>query len=109
MANGQGNLNTLIPQPGQTSFVHKSYHPLPGPWAQEQMQKSDSSTHQKDSSSAPTGSSDSSLQKALRAEASQHTYWEQWQGVTPGTPVYEDPRAWQNTLLPTAKYGTDGR
>jgi len=49
------------------------------------------------------------IQRALAAERAQHEYWEEWQGVRPGKAVYEDPRAWQNTLLPTAKYGTEGR
>lgn len=104
--NGQGPLNTLKTQPGQTAYDKKTYHPLPGPWAQEQMngmaQYSDSP--KKSSTSAQT-----EIQKALAAERAQHEYWEEWQGVTPGKPVYEDPRAFQNTLLPVAKYGTDGR
>jgi hypothetical protein len=64
-------------------------------------------------SSRRTGSSTSGsqteLHKALAAERAQHEYWEQWQGIKPGKAVYENPRAWQNTLLPTAKYGTEGR
>lgn len=60
-------------------------------------------------SSTGTGHKQTEIQRALAAERAQHEYWEEWQGVRPGKPVYEDPRAWQNTLLPTAKYGTEGR
>jgi len=79
---------------------------LPGQWAQEQLNGSMAEQHK----SRPENTrQDTPLQKALAAERAQHEYWEQWQGVTPGTPVYEDPRAFQNTLLPVAKYGTEGR
>ena len=106
MGNGQGSLNTLIPQLGQTDYHKKSYHPLPGQWAQEQMNGGD---YTKSAERKTNSTSGTDLSKALRAEEAQHSYWEKWQGVTPGTPVYEDPRAFQNTLLPVAKYGTDGR
>ena len=49
------------------------------------------------------------IQKALASENAQHEYWEEWQGVKPGKAVYENPRELQNTLLPSAKYGTEGR
>jgi hypothetical protein len=108
--NGQGALNTLKPQPGQKAYSARTFHPLPGVWAQEQMNRSPDASFQdqrpKDSRSS-TASTE--LQRALRAEAAQHSYWEKWQGIQPGVPEYEDPRAWQNTLLPTAKYGTEGR
>jgi hypothetical protein len=106
--NGQGPLNTLKPQPGQTAYDKKTYHPLPGPWAQQQL-----NSPKEVSASRTTNESNmqqkNELQRALAAERAQHEYWEEWQGVTPGKPVYEDPRAFQNTLLPVAKYGTDGR
>jgi hypothetical protein len=49
------------------------------------------------------------ISRALAAERAQHEYWEEWQGVKPGKAVYENPRELQNTLLPSAKYGTEGR
>lgn len=104
--NGQGPLNTLKSQPGQTDYDKQTYHPLPGPWAQEQLNGTAkyAKSERNSSTSAPN-----ELQRALAAERAQHEYWEEWQGVKPGKPVYEDPRAFQNTLLPVAKYGTDGR
>ncbi len=109
--NGQGPLNTLKPQPGQTDYAKKSYHPLPGVWAKEQLANSVLSSSTKNGSQTSSSSShpQNEIQRALAAERAQHEYWEQWQGVTPGRPVYEDPRQMQNTLLPTAKYGTEGR
>jgi hypothetical protein len=102
--NGEGSLNTLKPQPGQTAYYDRKFHPLPGVWAQEQMDGTgESSTFEQRTRSYHRTGKSTSLQKALADERAQHTYWEKWQGVTPGTPVYEDPRAWQNTLLPTAK------
>jgi hypothetical protein len=100
-------MNTLKPQPGQYDSYHPKFHPLPGEWAKHQLA---SGTTMTDSSSrSEARSSATPIQKALAAEREQHEYWEKWQGVTPGKPVYEDPRAFQNTLLPTAKYGTEGR
>jgi hypothetical protein len=55
------------------------------------------------------GAETTELQRALNAERAQHEYWESWQGVTPGRPVYENPRTPQNTLLPSAEYGTEGQ
>lgn len=99
-------MNSLKPQPGQYDSYHPKFHPLPGVWAQEQM----NGTYKKQSESSSRGSEPSTeIQRALAAERAQHEYWEEWQGVKPGKAVYEDPRAWQNTLLPTAKYGTEGR
>src|ERR1700749_2793828 len=95
-------LNTLKPQPGQTSSYDPKFHPLPGPWAQEQMNSNAYMEHRQ--SKTHTGFSATEIQKALNAERAQHEYWEMWQGIKPGKPEYEDPRAWQNTLLPTAKY-----
>ena len=106
--------DTLIPQPGQSDFYTRQFHPLPGPWAQDQM---NSNSYEKTSSSgvlsSMTGSSmkgpTGELKKALQAENAQHKYWEEMQGVWPGEPSYENPRELQNTLLPSAKYGTDGQ
>lgn len=99
-------MNSLKPQPGQYDSYHPKFHPLPGVWAKEQLEGK-TVTH------SPRTSKDSShsteIGRALAAERAQHEYWEEWQGVKPGKAVYEDPRAWQNTLLPTAKYGTEGR
>ncbi len=106
MGRDNGSLSTLKPQPGQTNSYNPTFHPLPGVWAQEQMngnlQGPKSSTTHGLSSSSP-------IKRALASERAQHEYWEEWQGVHPGKPVYEDPRAFQNTLLPVARYGTDGR
>ncbi len=107
MGRDNGNLNTLKPQPGQYDSYNPTFHPLPGAWAQQQLNGSmgrESSSPRTSSISAST-----EIDKARAAEEAQHDYWEKWQGVTPGKPVYEDPRAFQNTLLPVAKYGTDGR
>ncbi len=98
-------MNTLKPQPGQTNAYDPKFHPLPGPWAQQQLNGYKSKDTRRESLESPK----TELQKALAAEAAQHRYWEEWQGVTPGKPVYENPREMQNTLLPTAKYGTEGR
>ena len=107
---GQGPLNSLKPQPGQTNLEEKTYHPLPGPWAQKQLNNPQASDSYSTPRNQKTSSSDQTpLQKALAAESSQHEYWQKWQGVTSGKPAYEDPRAFQNTLLPVAKYGTEGR
>lgn len=100
-------MNTLKPQPGQYDSYHPKFHPLPGVWAQEQLSVTNSRVPS--SSSQGHASSSTEIKRALAAENAQHSYWEKWQGVTPGKPVYEDPRAFQNTLLPVAKYGTDGR
>ena len=99
-------MNTLKPQPGQTNSYNPKFHPLPGVWAQEQLSGSSSA---RQSSTTTHGSSTSELQRALAAERQQHEYWEEWQGVRPGKAVYENPRELQNTLLPSAKYGTEGR
>lgn len=99
-------MNTLKPQPGQYDSYNPKFHPLPGPWAKEQMESGASfSTKTKKSSQG----NQTELQRALAAERAQHEYWMDWQGVTPGKAVYEDPREMQNTLLPTAKFGTEGR
>jgi hypothetical protein len=101
-------MNTLKPQPGQWGAYDPKFHPLPGQWAKEQL--SGSSSQEKYGSKERTmGHSQTEIQRAIAAERAQHEYWEEWQGVKPGKAVYEDPRAWQNTLLPTAKYGTEGR
>ena len=105
---GNSPLNTLKPQPGQSSQLEPKFHPLPGAWAQEQL-STNGATRTSESRDSTGSRKSTDLSRALAAERQQHEYWEQWQGVTPGKPVYEDPRAWQNTLLPTAKYGTDGR
>lgn len=108
---GEAPMNTLKNQPGQSNPYDKKFHPLPGVWAKEQM--ASGSSFQDRPQSSTTGRSASTkqteLQKALAAEEKQHHYWEEWQGVIPGKAVYENPRELQNTLLPSAKYGTEGR
>lgn len=109
---GNAPLNTLKPQPGQSNSYNPRFHPLPGVWAQEQMMNG--SAFPRDSASSMNRGSEgygkqTEIQRALAAEEKQHRYWEEWQGVTPGKAVYENPREMQNTLLPSAKYGTEGR
>jgi hypothetical protein len=103
---GNAPLNTLKPQPGQYNSYHPKFHPLPGPWAQEQLNGSSQPQRQ---SSKGNGHPQTEVQRAISAENAQHEYWEKWQGVTPGKAIYENPREMQNTLLPSAKYGTEGR
>lgn len=107
MGRDNGNLSTLKPQPGQYDSYNPTFHPLPGEWAKQQL-NGKLKLPQTNGSNSSTGYR-TEIQKAIAAENSQHEYWEKWQGVTPGKAVYEDPRAFQNTLLPVAKYGTDGR
>lgn len=103
---GNAPLNTLKPQPGQYDSYNPKFHPLPGVWAQQQINgTAPESSSQKRSST----SGKSEIHKALAAERAQHEYWEEWQGVKPGKAIYENPRELQNTLLPSAKYGTEGR
>lgn len=114
-------MNTLKPQPGQYDSYHPKFHPLPGQWAKEQIAMNRPMSASKERSntlgeasqmmngSGTSGRHSTEIQRALAAEKAQHDYWEDWQGIKPGKPVYEDPRAFQNTLLPVAKYGTDGR
>lgn len=116
--NGNAPMNTLKPQPGQYDSYNPKFHPLPGDWAKEQLTKPHFGPIPAENSTSRTslgeqtghiGTKNTNLQKALAAERQQHEYWEEWQGVTPGKPVYEDPRSMQNTLLPSAKYGTEGQ
>lgn len=102
--NGNAPMNTLKPQPGQTNSYNPKFHPLPGEWARQQLDGSARRSHTDHQNTHRT-----ELDRALAAERAQHEYWQRWQGVTPGKPVYENPRELQNTLLPSAKYGTEGR
>ena len=105
---GNAPMNTLKPQPGQANSYNPKFHPLPGDWAKEQLAGDTMNSRQ--SSQTTNGSRTSTeIDKALAAERQQHEYWEKWQGVRPGEAVYENPRELQNTLLPSAKYGTEGR
>lgn len=99
-------MNTLKPQPGQSNSYNPKFHPLPGEWAKQQL---NGETEYRNTSTKTYGSSETEIQRALQAERAQHDYWEEWQGVKPGKAVYENPRELQNTLLPSAKYGTEGR
>lgn len=106
-------MNTLKPQPGQWGAYNPKFHPLPGPWAQAQLSSTTTGYGYSRSSDGARGSGNSGhsneLSRALASERQQHEYWEKWQGVTPGKAIYENPRELQNTLLPSAKYGTEGR
>lgn len=105
--NKNAPMNTLKPQPGQSDSYNPKFHPLPGAWAKEQLLGKASQHHQ---SKTHTGSLKSTeIQKALSTERAQHDYWMEWQGMIPGKAIYENPRELQNTLLPSAKYGTEGR
>lgn len=106
MVRDNAPMNTLKPQPGQYDSYNPKFHPLPGVWAQQQMNKSTVSSMNR--GTKESGKS-TEIQRALAAERAQHEYWEEWQGVKPGKAVYENPRELQNTLLPSAKYGTEGR
>jgi hypothetical protein len=105
---GNAPLNTLKTQPGQYDSYNPKFHPLPGEWAKQQLSSSDSESYQSRSQGGSHHAS-TEIARALAAENAQHEYWEKWQGVTPGKAVYENPREMQNTLLPSAKYGTEGR
>lgn len=94
----------INPQPGQHDSFHPKFHPLPGEWARQQLEGKTKPIDREHKSKPRT-----ELQRALEAEQRQHTYWEEYQGVKPGVATYEDPRQVQNTLLPSAKYGTEGR
>lgn len=105
--NANAPMNTLKEQPGQSNPYNPQFHPLPGEWAKMQMNGTMRAFTHSDSSTGTAKRTE--LQRALDAEKAQHEYWEDWQGVKPGKAVYENPREMQNTLLPTAKYGTEGR
>lgn len=103
---GNAPMNTLKPQPGQANSYDPKFHPLPGDWAKQQL---NGEKAYQNTSTKTSGSSQTEIDRALAAERQQHEYWEDWQGVKPGEAVYENPRESQNTLLPNAKYGTEGR
>jgi hypothetical protein len=102
---GNAPMNTLKPQPGQSNSYNPKFHPLPGVWAQQQL----TGINQPSKEHKSQDSGQTEIQRALASERMQHEYWEEWQGVKPGKAVYENPRELQNTLLPSAKYGTEGR
>lgn len=110
---GQAPMNTLKPQPGQENSYAPKFHPLPGVWAKEQLLSETRFTgHTTDlglRGSYRNSHKNTEIQRAIQAEQAQHEYWEEWQGVKPGKAIYENPREMQNTLLPSAKYGTEGR
>jgi len=103
--NGNAPMNTLKPQPGQSDSYNPKFHPLPGDWAREQL--NNNVVYKQEAKEKRVERTE--IQRALQAERAQHEYWEEWQGVKPGKAVYENPRELQNTLLPSAKYGTEGR
>jgi hypothetical protein len=97
-------LNTLKPEPGQEGSYAPKFHPLLGDWARQQLENNGTYTDQPRIRQVQH----TELQRALQAEAKQHGYWEEWQGVQPGKAIYENPRE-QDGLLPNAKYGTEGK
>lgn len=101
-------MNTLKPQPGQYDSYNPKFHPLPGEWAREQLSDPQNSMSSSQGKSTSKGNTTTQIQKALATERAQHEYWMEWQGMIPGKPVYANPRETQNTLLPSAKYGTEG-
>lgn len=104
---GNAPMNTLKLQPGQENVYAPKFHPLPGDWAREQLNGTGQRIQSRKSHASTNGITE--IQRAINAERAQHQYWEEWQGVKPGKAVYENPRELQNTLLPSAKYGTEGR
>ena len=104
--NANAPMNTLKPQPGQANSYNPKFHPLPGVWAKEQL---NGGVQYTDSKRSNASHQRTEIDRALASERAQHEYWEEWQGVRPGKAVYENPREIQNTLLPSAKYGTEGR
>jgi hypothetical protein len=98
-------MNSLKPEPDQYDSYYPKSHLLPGEWAKKQLMNGGYNTQEKRRKNAET----TDLERALNAERAQHEYWENWQGVTPGRPVYENPKVPQNTMLPSAKYGTEGQ
>ena len=95
-------MSSLKPQPGEKVRNPRSYR-LPGEYARMQLEgKSHEDVPKKTSSKTE-------LQRVLAVEAERHSYWERWQGVTPGVPTYEEPREKLDTLGPNVKYGTEGR
>lgn len=103
MANRDRAMETLRPQPGQTDSYTPKFKPLPGERAKQQLEGNVSSP------SRAVPDKMTPLQKALAAERAQHEYWENWQGVHPAKPEYNNPREWLPTLQPSASYGTEGR
>jgi hypothetical protein len=93
---------SLLPQPGQSDSYNPTFHPLPGQWAQDQLNGVNIPKPNNVAMRVVDGSVEqgTELSRALKAEKAQHDYWLQYQGVIPGKPVYADPREIQNTLLP---------
>lgn len=94
-------LDSLKPQPGQINPYRQKFHPLPGKWAQEQLNGTHRVSHEPVTHKAPT-----ELQRALAEEKARIDHSMRQQGITPGRPVYENPRETQNTLLPVEKYAS---
>lgn len=90
----------LKKQPGQVGGFSRKFHPLPGPYAQEQMNRGGKQPSQEARAHRPT----SDLQKALAEEKARIEESMKQQGIIPARAVYADPVASQNTLLPTEKY-----
>lgn len=90
-------MNDLKLQPGQINAYKPKFHPLPGPWAKQQMQGG-----MKVATPAKQRAT-TELQKALAAERSRIEASMRQQGIIPGKAIYENPRETQNTLLPTDK------
>jgi hypothetical protein len=106
---GNAPMNTLKPQPGQWNAYDPKFHPLPGEWARDQLNQPTLYAKRHASRTTTGSQGQTEIQRAIAAERAQHEYWEKWQGVRPGKAIYENPRELQNTLLPSAKYGTEGR
>lgn len=104
--NGAPMMDDLKPQPGQSGSYQPKFHPLPGAWAREQI---DNPRPYREDTGRSSTKSMNEIDSALAAERRQHEYWEEWQGIRPGKAIYENPRELQNTLLPSAKYGVEGR
>jgi len=90
----------LKKQPGQVGGFSRKFHPLPGPYAQEQMNRGGKQPIERKEAHRPR----SELQKALAEEKARIDASMKQQGITPGKAIYENPIQSQNTLLPTEKY-----
>lgn len=86
-------LGGLKPQPGEGNQLNPKFHPLPGQWAQDQIEGRTSQMTAGSRSSAGNKQPTTELAKELRKEAARHAYWEEWQGVKAAKPSYADPRS----------------
>ncbi len=88
--------------------LSSEFHPLPGVWAQEQMNgkmKSGSSSYAR---LLPVPTTEIQRLSSSR-ECSMRSWGRAGKELSLEKRYTEDPRAWQNTLLPDSEIGTEGR